>query len=599
MRAVIAGVVALGAAYFIPDRAGAVTLEEALITAYNNSPILLARRAELRATDERMAQAVSGWRPTLTGDASYIERHQDAGIGGANSPINPDVQFNPFRVGVVAEQPIYRGGRTMPEMRQAKAEIRQSRANLQITEQDVLLNTSVTFFDVRQDQTVLDLNQNNVEVLRQQLAATEDRFAVGEITRTDVAQAEAALSSAIARLTLARARLTANRARYQRYVGMLPANLEAPAGLPPLPANESDALAIAVERNPNLIAARYSEDAARHFVRRAVGDLLPRVSVEGEFSRTKEPSQFRDYSRTRQVMARLTIPLYQAGAASSRVREARQIHSQRRIETHETDRALRDRLKETWANFISVQSTIDSRREQVRANEVALEGVRQEALVGSRTTLDVLDEDQRLLDSRVELENAIRDEFAAAFQILSLTGELVPEKLGLAVTHYDPKEHYKEVRYQLFGIGRSAEADPLPNVDDTSVTVPLSDDDGPDPSDESAAPDTSGLNDLASEGQESDRAAQKDEEPQRQTGELLVQMAAYRSVARADRGWEILAARHKKALANYRPDLVGVDLGDKGVYYRLRAGPIADRHEADQLCGALKDEGQNCLIVTH
>lgn len=586
MKAVIVCVLALGAVHMSPDRAWAVTLEEALITAYGDSPILLAGRAKLRAVDERMAQAVSGWRPTVSADASYIERHQDMGIGGANSPINPDVQYNPFRVGVTMEQPIYRGGQTLAEMRQAKAEIEQGRANLRITEQDVLLNTAITFFDVRQDRNVFDLNQSNVTVLREQLSATEDRFAVGEITRTDVAQAEAALSSAIASFTLAQARLTGSRARYQRYVGMPPANLEAPPGLPPLPATEDDALAIASERNPYLVAARYGEDASRHFVRRAVGNLLPTVSLEGEFSRTKEPSQFRAHTRTRQVMARLTVPLYQAGGASSLVREARQIHNQRRIETLETDREMRNRLKDSWADLVSVQSAITSRKEQVRANEVALDGVRQEAMVGTRTTLNVLEEEQRLLDSRVDLENAVRDEFVAAFQILSLTGELVPEKLGLTVTSYDPVENYRSVRFKLFGLGPSANADPLPAADATPVALQSAEDAGRARADRSRSASVPPPDMAAA-------AAADDPHPR----QYLVQLATYRSVPRADQGWNILAERHGQLLAGRKPDLVGVTLAGKGNYYRLRAGPGGNRAEADELCAALKDEGQNCLIV--
>lgn len=570
----------------VADRVWAVTLEDALATAYNNSPILLARRAELRATDERVAQAISGWRPTLTADASYQERHQDAGIGGANSPVNPDVQFNPFRVGATVQQPIYRGGQTVAETRQAKAEVREGRANLHSTEQEVLLNSAISFFDVRQDLNVRDLNRNNVEVFRQQLAASEDRFAVGEITRTDVAQAKAALSSTIAEFTLSEARLTGSRARYQRYVGILPANLEAPAGLPPLPHSQEEAEAIAIERNPFLVAARYGEEASRHFVRRNVGNMLPTVTVEGEFSRTKEPSQFRTYTRTREVLARLTVPFYQAGGASSRVREARQLHNQRRIITLETDRELRKRIRDAWANFIAVQSTIVSRRDQVRANEIALDGVRQEAMVGTRTTLDVLEEEQRYLDSRVELENAVHDEYAAAYQILSLTGELTPEKLGLSVTSYDPAENYRNVRYKVIGVGRSAGADPLPAADsaqvaDSTTTAALNLPPVQDPAPVLVAKSTP--------------PAAVAETPD--TDDYLVQIAAYRTAERADLGWNILSKRHGEVLGGRTPDIVLADLGARGSYYRLRVGPSVNRESAKEMCANLKTQGQNCLIV--
>jgi len=594
LKIVLIWALALAVGGTIAGRAQAVSLEDALVAAYQNSPILLARRAEQRAIDERMAQAVSGWRPTVTGAASYQERHQDSGIGGADSPVNPDVQFNPFRVGATLEQPIYRGGQTLAEMRQAKAEVHQGRANLRAAEQDVLLNTAISFFDVRQDLNVRDLNLNNVNVLRQQLAATEDRYAVGEITRTDVAQAEAALSSAVASFTIAEARLTGSRARYQRYVGMLPANLEAPAGLPPLPASEDDALAIAVERNPFLIAARYGEDASRHFVRRAVGNTLPTVSLEGEFSRTKEPSQFREFTRVRQVMARVSVPFYQAGGASSRVREARQFHNQRRIETLETDREMRKRLRAAWADFVSAQSSITSRRDQVRANEIALEGVRQEVLVGTRTTLDALEEEQRNLDSRVELENAIHDEYAAAYQILSVIGELAPEKLNLGVTSYDPAQNYRKVRYKSFGLGQSADADPLPNADMAPVSTTT-----PKVSQGSLVTvPTDGLEAEDAVAEAGNQATAIEAAPKAEgTDVYLVQIAAYRTAARADQGWKILSERHGQNLGNRSPDIVSVNLGAKGNYYRLRAGPAANKKEARQLCAALIGQGLNCLVV--
>jgi outer membrane protein len=566
------------------NNAYGVTLEDALTTAYHNSPALEASRSQLRAIDERMAQAVSGWRPTLTGEASYQERHQDSGVGGANSPINPDVQFNPFRVGMSLEQPIYRGGQTVAEMRQAKSEIREGRANLRSTEQDVLLNTVTAFFDVRQDQVVLKLNQNNVQVLRQQMSAAEDRFEVGEVTRTDVAQAEAALSSAIANLTLAKAQLISSRARYQRHVGILPGTLDPTEGLPVLPANADDALAIALQRNPFLVAARHGEEASHHFVRRAVGNMLPSVTLDGEFSRTKEPSQFREYMRRREVIARLSIPLYQAGGASSRVREARQLHNQRRIDTLRTDREVRKRLKDAWAQYVSLKSTVTSRKEQVRANTIALEGVRQEALVGTRTTLDVLEEEQRLLNSRVTLENANRDEYVLAYQILSLMGDLMPENLGLSVAGYDPAENYRKVRYKMIGVGRSAAADPLPTADTTSVSIPkdqeLQVEWSPVESDRTPASDVVENVSVSSDPHQ-----------------YLVQIAAYRSVRMADRGWTILAEQYADLLGGRTPDVIGASIVDRGSYYRLRVGPSTDIGDARRLCSALKSQGQNCLIV--
>jgi outer membrane protein len=601
----------------LASNATSMTLEDSLAIAYHNSPLLEARRAELRAIDEGMAQAVSGWRPNLAGEASYEERHQDAGIGGANSPVNPDVQFNPFRWGFTLDQPIYRGGQTVAEMRQAKSQVYEGRANLHSAEQDVLLNTATAYFDVRQDQVVQDLNRNNVQVLRQQLAASEDRFEVGEITRTDVAQSKAALSAALSNLTISEARLSGSRARYQRHVGQLPSQLEAGTGLPALPANVDDAISIAIARNPILVAARHSEEAARHSLRRTVGNMLPLVSVQGEYSRIKEPSQFRTYNRDRIVMARVSIPLYQAGGASSRVREARQIHNQRRIETLRIDREVRKRSKDQWADFLAVKSNIISRKEQVRANEIAHEGVRQEALVGSRTTLDVLDEEQRLLDSRVALENARRDEHVAAYQILSLIGELSPQKLDLDVESYDPAINYHQVRYRWIGLGQSANDKPLPNVDTSPV---ITSGEQPEASENSAmpaegaalkdntdskptaVPNSQGASLTRSPGEQfQSMAATSGFESSNYAGakKYLVQLAAYRSIQGADRGWEKLTKRHPDILGDHSSNVIGVMLNGDQQYYRLRVGPKSDKEASQQLCQSLKDQGQNCWIVRH
>ncbi len=437
--------------------AKAQTLEDALVGTYQTNPTLQARRAEQRAVDEGVAQAVSGWRPTLTGTASYSHLLQDSGIGGANSTANPDVKLNPARIGATMNQPLFRGGRTVAATNEAKSGVQAGRAGLTSTEQDVFLGTITAYMDVFRDQAVLDLNQRNVEVLTRQLDATRDRFEVGEITRTDVAQAEAALSASIARRTLAEAQLTASRAEYEKLVGSAPSNLAGPPGLPVLPSSEEEARAMALAANPNLDAAKHTEVAAGQGVKGAVGALLPSADARGEISYTDDASQFATFVRVKQVSGQITVPFYQAGRAYSEVREARQTHRQRRLEVVESQRQVVEQSASSWATFKAVQSTIESREEQVRANEIALDGVRQEAIVGSRTTLDVLEEEQRLLDSRVELVRAKRDQQVAAYELLSVVGGLTATKLELPVAVYDPDTNYQRVRNAWFGFGGSEE----------------------------------------------------------------------------------------------------------------------------------------------
>lgn len=434
----------------------AETLEDALADAYQGNPTLQAHQAQQRAVDEGVAQAVSGWRPNLTGTVSYSHLLQDSGIGGANSTANPDIKLNPMRIGATLTQPLFRGGRTIAATKQAKSSVQSGRAGLVATEQDILLQTIAAYMDVYQDQRVLELNERNVEVLTRQLDATRDRFEVGEITKTDVAQAEAALSSSNASRTLADAQLTSSRAEYEKLVGHPPGDLADAPGLPALPSSEEETRAMALAANPSLDAAKHVEAAAGQGVRGAFGALLPSADARGEINFTDDASQFATFVRVKQITGQLTVPVYQGGRAYSQVREARQTHRQRRLEVIENQRQVLEQSASAWANYSAVLSTIESRGEQVRANEIALDGVRQEAIVGSRTTLDVLEEEQRLLDSRVQLVRAKRDQQVAAYELLSVVGGLTAAKLKLPVNLYDPGENYKRVRNAWFGFGQSA-----------------------------------------------------------------------------------------------------------------------------------------------
>jgi TolC family type I secretion outer membrane protein len=432
--------------------AAAETLQEALAAAYQNNPDLRAERARLRAIDENVPQALSGWRPSVSATGSV-------GRERARTSLIDEQQLTPTVRQLDVTQPLYRGGRTVAQTRQAESQVRAGRAVLESVQQTVLLNAVTAYMDVLREQANVDLTGNNEQVLNRQLEATRDRFEVGEVTRTDVAQAEARVSRASSDRVAAQGRLGVQRATYARVVGNLPGKLADAPPLPPLPPNLQEAIAVATTENPDLEAAQYVEDAARHNVRVATGALLPSVNLIGRVLRSDEATFEDSESRSDSIRAQITIPLYQSGAVESQVRQAKEIASQRRIEIEQTRRAIVESTTQAWEDLESSRARIATSQEQVRANEIALEGVRQEASVGSRTTLDVLDAEQELLDSRVALVAAERDEYVAGFRLLAAIGGLSADRMGLPVELYDPTRHYRQVRDKWWGWNTPGESE--------------------------------------------------------------------------------------------------------------------------------------------
>jgi TolC family type I secretion outer membrane protein len=435
------------------------SLREAMAHAYKGNPTLRAERARQRADDEEVPQALSGWRPTVTAQDelaySVQDRDSNGPVGGIFSTISNDPDETvPASLSIQLEQPLFRGFRTVEGTRAAKAFVKAGRQNLLAVEQQVLFDASVAYLDVIRDRRVVTLREQNVGFLRQQVTAARARFDAGEITRTDVAQAQARLSLAQGELANARGQLATSEATYMRVVGHKPPKLTAPkpAGLPK---SEEAAHQAAAEQNPNILRAAYSEISARHTVEVIRGQLLPELSL-----RVTGSQQWDDLDDRRNVQFQearvagvLTVPLYEAGSVYSAVRQQKHIASQRRIQVIEAGRAVREGVAQAWAAYVAAGQAIISARAQVRANELALEGVQQEYLVGSRTTLDVLDAEFELVGSRINLVATERDRGVAAYQILGSIGWLTAEHLNLAVDLYDPKENYKRVKPKWFGTG--------------------------------------------------------------------------------------------------------------------------------------------------
>jgi len=441
-RSIASGVGLLAVVLVAP--VSAETLVDALVAAYLNNPTLEAGRAQLRVVDENVPQALSGWRPTVEIDSS---------IGVNRSEINSlkAKTLSPWSGELSVVQPLYRGGRTIAGTEQAESEVLAERARLLTIEQDILLATSVAYIDVLRDEAVVELNQRNVQVLQRQLEATQDRFEVGEITRTDVAQAEARVSRSVSDRVQSEGNLVSSRASYTRLVGIAPGTLEPAPRLRDLPESEASAIEIAMENNPLLAAARSDEEASRHAIDVSRGRLLPVVDLNGNVSHAEDVSTSVKESDDFGVSAQVTIPLYQSGAVYSEIRQNREINSQRRIQVEETRRNVVEEVTQSWEALTTAQAEIQSRRDEVRAAEIALEGVRQESIVGARTTLDVLDAEQELLDARVALVVAERGEFIASFELASSIGGLTARNLELPVELYDVGTHYGEVRNLRWG----------------------------------------------------------------------------------------------------------------------------------------------------
>lgn len=462
--ALTAGVAAL----MMSQAAAADTLTDAMSMAYQGNPNLLAARAQLRATDEAVPIALSGWRPTLTVNGNVQNNRTENQIlsGGGVGNVVTGGTTKRFQQTAVAQftQPVFRGFKTWAGTSQAKNQVFAQRARLQATEAQVLLQVASAYFDVLQYQAVVELNLSNVQVLNRQLEATQDRFRVGEITRTDVAQAEASLAGAKAALVQAEGALQQARAAYENVVGKPPENLVAPALPANLPASFDSVLTQATANNPSYIAADFNAKAAEDNVAVVTGDLLPSVNLVGQY--TKAWNTVADRSRTEAVVAQaqLSVPLYQQGAEYARVRQAKHSAGQQSLLASQARLDARNAATQAWENLNATTASIESYQAQIKANEIALEGVQREAEVGSRTVLDVLNAEQTLLNSRVSLVRSQHDQSLAAHQLLSVVGALTGQGMGLSGATYDPVAHFKDVEYQAFGTGADVIKTPAPTA---------------------------------------------------------------------------------------------------------------------------------------
>ena len=436
--------------------AGAQSLDEALAAAYANNPSLVAARAALRATDEQVPQAKSSWRPTVKMSGEYGKAVIQSDYAAAS---DKSQHRDPGSLGISVDQSLYRGGRTAAATKRAVNNVRAARARLISTEQSVLQSAVNAYMNVVRDQAVLELRINNEQVLSRQLEATRDRFEVGEVTRTDVHQAEARLSGATADRIQAEGNLEVSRAAYRNVVGESPQKLEAPTQPVDLPPDIQSAIDLATDANPNVLSARFDERASLDNVDLVRGELLPTVSVNGSANRAFDSAGENTKVTTFQAGISVSVPLYQSGAVYSRLRAAKQSVAENRHRIEDARRGAIESATRAWETLQAARAAIQAIETQVRANEIALDGVQREAAVGSRTVLDVLDAEQELLDSRVNLVGARRNLTVAIYELKSAVGNLTAEKLKLPVDYYDPDLHYREVQGKWFGGSSSGDAE--------------------------------------------------------------------------------------------------------------------------------------------
>ena len=451
----LAGVVAVGV--LGAESVRAESLEDVLSSTYATNPTLAARRARVRATDESVPQALSNWRPTVTMSGS---------VGRGNYSSNAYAKYGSTRTpktgALTVTQPLFRGGRTVAATSQADNTVASERALLAATEESVLLNAATAYLNVVRDEDVVKLSVNNEQVLLKQLEATQERFKVGEITRTDVSQAEARMSKATADRVAAEGTLQTSRANYMNAVGHTPEAPVQPALPSALPGSLDDLTAAALATNPTVVAADYAYAAAQDGVDLVFGELLPTLSLSADVTRSLQTSAMGTGGATsetiaREVLLNLSVPLYESGSVYARVRASKHTAGQRRIEADQARRDAVEAAAKSWETLQAAKAQAKAYDAQIKASELALAGVREESKVGSRTVLDVLNAEQELFDARVNLVRAQHDVLAAAFQVKSSAGQMTAQGLNLPVAIYDPTKHYDDVRGKWIGNGIDTE----------------------------------------------------------------------------------------------------------------------------------------------
>lgn len=443
-------------------QAAAETIEAALARAYQDNPQLNAQRAIVRQTDESVAQALSGYRPVISANASLGREHtslQEIVPPLPGTPLTQAVTADvkglttPRSVGATAAQTLFNGGQTGNKVHAAESQVSAARETLRIMEQSVLLGAATAYMDVSRDSANLEVQRNNLRVLQRMFRDARQRFDVGQITATDVAQADAQLAAGEASLHAAESALLTSQANYRRIIGVDPGNLAPASAVDRLaPSTLASAVAAGTAQNPSVTAALYGVDVAQLQVKIAEGALWPALTAQVNVERAWDANIITPKQFTETAQLNLSVPIYQGGAEYSLIRQAKEAVGERRLSADQVRDEVRANIVQAWGQLRAANAQVMADEHQGRAQESALNGVIKEAQVGQRTTLDVLNAQQALVNARVSLIFAQRDEIVASYTLLSAVGRLSAQTLGLPVAVYDPAVHYYQVRDAWFGL---------------------------------------------------------------------------------------------------------------------------------------------------
>jgi TolC family type I secretion outer membrane protein len=423
------------------------TLQEALALAYDSNPRLDAERAQLRATDEEVAKALSGWRPNLGVSGSY---------GYTTNEINtfalPIPERHPRDLTVTLTQPLFTG-QTIPQTRQANAQVRAGRFQLTSVEQFVLLSAARAYVSVVADESVLNFRRENVMLLSGQLMMTQERVNIGDITITDLQLVQSRLAAANAEVSNAEARLAASRAEFERAIGRPAESLDMMPPLPPVPEGQMQATTLALENNPDLNVAREQARVADAAVDVATGALLPSLALQGQYTKSRDRAGIGVEVESTSVVAQLRVPIYQGGVEYAGVRQAKQNRSKATYSISDVERQVRQSLDAAYQATISTRVSITLYEQQVEAARMAYEGFAEGVRAGERSTYDLLNSAQELLSARVSLAIARREYANSTFELAVAEGNLTARALNLPVMFYDPQLYYDRNAGRWFGLG--------------------------------------------------------------------------------------------------------------------------------------------------
>jgi outer membrane protein len=435
--------------------ASAETMSSALARAYGNNPDINQQRAAVRAKDEGVPQAKAGWLPKVAATGNIGQQYTEI----ANNPSSftggtQKLRSFPNSYGGTVTQTLFDGMRTANNVRGAESSVLVARETMRQSEVTTLQSAATAYMDVLRDTAVLGLRANNIQVLQVQLKQTQDRFQVGEVTRTDVAQAESSLATGRADYAVAQSSLATSVANYRRYIGVDPKQLQPAQPIEKLlPHTVELSIQDGLAGNPSIVGALHQTDVALAAVKTAEGALLPTVAVQGQVQQLNSTSGYANYNiYSASVLGQINVPIYQGGSEYAAVRLAKEQLGQARLAVDSARISVRASIASSWGQLQSSKASIVAFQAAVKAAEVALNGVREEAKVGQRTTLDVLNAQQTLLNTRVQLVTAQRDRVVASYAVKAAMGQLTADDLGLGVVEYNPVTHYDQTKNRFIGL---------------------------------------------------------------------------------------------------------------------------------------------------